>query len=97
MKAASITEAKNRLSTLIDRVRAGETIVITDRGLPVARLEPVTSIADPTGRLLRLERAGLVRTGSAPISLDRLRVPGPPVPPGQSAVAALIDERRSGR
>jgi len=97
MKATSITEAKNRLSTLIDRVRSGETIVITDRGLPVARLEPVTSSADPTGRLLRLERAGLVRTGSGPLSLDRLRIPGPAVPPGRSAVAALIDERRSGR
>src|SRR5262249_13584548 len=30
MKAATITQAKNQLSALIDRVRHGETIVITD-------------------------------------------------------------------
>jgi prevent-host-death family protein len=38
MKKATITEVKNQLSALIDRVRHGETIVITDRGRPVARL-----------------------------------------------------------
>ena len=32
MKTASVTEARNRLTALIDQVRAGETIVITDRG-----------------------------------------------------------------
>jgi hypothetical protein len=32
MKKATITEAKNQLSALIDQVRHGETIVITDRG-----------------------------------------------------------------
>ena len=39
MKTATIPEAKNRLSALIDRVRHGETVIITDRGRPVARLE----------------------------------------------------------
>src|SRR5678809_661438 len=38
MKTATLTEAKNQLSALIDLVRHGETIVITDRGRPVARL-----------------------------------------------------------
>ncbi len=64
MKSATITDAKNGLSALIDLVRAGESVVITDRGRPVARLEPVASADDAPGRLLRLERAGIVQDGA---------------------------------
>ncbi len=34
-------EAKTQLSRLLDQVERGETIVITRRGKPVARLSPV--------------------------------------------------------
>ncbi len=97
MNTATITEAKNRLSALIDRVRSGESILILDRGVPVARLEPVAAFADPTGRLRRLERAGVIRVGEAPPPLELLRTPAPPLAPGASAVLTLLEERRSGR
>jgi prevent-host-death family protein len=41
MKTASITEAKNSLSALIDGLKSGSPVLIVDRGRPVARLEPV--------------------------------------------------------
>ena len=97
MKTTTITEAKNGLSALIDRVRSGESVLILDRGVPVARLEPVAAFPDPTGRLRRLERAGVIRVGNAPPPLDLLRTPAPPLAPGASAVQALLAERRSGR
>jgi prevent-host-death family protein len=97
MKTATITEAKNRLSSLIDRVRGGESILILDRGVPVARLGPVAGFSDPTGRLRRLERAGLIRVGEAPPPLELLRKPAPAVAPGASAVEALLADRRDGR
>jgi len=97
MSTATITDAKNRLSALIDRVKGGESILILDRGVPVARLEPVAGSPDPTGRLLRLERAGVIRIGDAPPPLDLLRTPAPPPVPGASAVEALLAERRDGR
>jgi prevent-host-death family protein len=97
MNTTTITEAKNGLSALIDRVRSGESILILDRGVPVARLEPVTAFLDPTGSLRRLERAGVVRVGKAPPPLDLLRTPAPAVAEGTSAVEALLQERRSGR
>ena len=97
MNSATITEAKNRLSALIDRVRGGESILILDRGVPVARLEPVAGYPDPTGRLRRLERAGLIRVGQAPPPLELLRMPAPPLAQGASAVDAILAERRSGR
>jgi prevent-host-death family protein len=97
MNTATITEAKNRLSALIDRVRSGESILILDRGVPVARLEPVAASLDPTGRLRRLERAGVIRIGDDPPPLDLLRTPAPTLAPGASSVEALLQERRSGR
>ncbi len=97
MKSATITEAKNGLSSLLDRVRAGESILITDRGRPVARLEPVTAMGETDGRLLRLERAGSLRIGQAAPPIDLVRQTGPRLPDGASAVDALIAERREGR
>ncbi len=97
MKTTTITEAKNGLSALIDRVRAGESVVITDHGRAVAMIGPIAAAEDPTGRLLRLQRAGLVRTASAAPPVDLLRTPPPSLASGASASRAILDERRSGR
>jgi prevent-host-death family protein len=99
MKQASITEAKNRLSALIDRVREGETVWITDRGRPVARLEPVNAQPgnDPAGTLSRLERAGIVRKGLRTPPLALIEQPGPRIAAGESMVRVLIEERSEGR
>jgi prevent-host-death family protein len=40
MKVAGIRDARQNLSALIEEVRKGHEIVITDRGKPVARLVP---------------------------------------------------------
>jgi prevent-host-death family protein len=41
MKKAGIREARQNLSALIDEVKKGREIVITERGRPVARLAPL--------------------------------------------------------
>ena len=97
MRTATVTEVKNGLSALLDRVRAGETVWVTDRGLPIARIEPVTSCPDAAGRLKRLERSGILRPGGGPAPLEILRRPGPALPGEVSASGLVIDERRSGR
>lgn len=99
MKRASITEAKNGLSALIDRVRHGDAIVIEDRGVPVARLEPVSSAgpAASDGRLARLVRQGAIRPARGPVPRRVLAEP-PPVPSGRASLSrVLLDERRGGR
>jgi prevent-host-death family protein len=40
MKKAGIREARQNLSALIDEVKKGREIIITERGKPVARLVP---------------------------------------------------------
>ncbi len=96
MRRATITQAKNQLSSLIDLVRAGETVLITDRGRPVAQLVDarVPSADDDQGRLARLQRQGVVRVGARPSGA----LSPPPVPQaGASLLAALLAERESGR
>jgi prevent-host-death family protein len=97
MRTHPISEVKNRLSELLDTVRAGESIIVTDRGVPVARIEPVTKGPDPVGRLRRLERAGIIRIGRSEPPVRLLRTPGPALKRGVSAAEALIEERRAGR
>jgi len=98
MLVATITEAKNRLSALIDQVRGGESVLIVDRGTPVARLESAVSAApDAEGRIARLERAGSVRAARKPPAVDLFSTQPPSMRPGANAVAAILEERREGR
>lgn len=45
-RRATVHEAKTHLSRLLAEVEAGETVVITRRGKPVARLEAISSKRD---------------------------------------------------
>jgi prevent-host-death family protein len=100
MKTATLSETKNGLSALLDRVRHGESILIMDRNQPIARLEPVLSVGDAgqdEGRLARLERAGVIRRARRNRLEEIVRVPPPAPEPGGDIVAAVLEERRSGR
>ena len=96
MKSASISEAKNRLSAYIDRVRRGETVVITDRGKPVARLAPLEpgSKVHEEARLAELARLGIVRL---PLKPPPKRLPRPVKLKREIDVVRLITEDREGR
>lgn len=96
MTRATISDLKNRLSSFLDRVKAGETILILDRGTPVARLEPASTVDDADGRIARLERAGILAPARAAPPVALISEPGPRVREGVSAVATVIAERRSG-
>jgi prevent-host-death family protein len=99
MKKASITEAKNNLSALIDGLKGGSPVLIVDRGRPVARLEPVTHGLRPEddGRLARLVRDGIVRPGRAAVAKALVASEPPRPKDGASGVRALIEDRRAGR
>jgi len=95
MEKATISELKNRLSAFLAKVKAGQTVLVFDRDEPIARLERVPPEARPDDRLLRLERAGLLRRARAPLPLAELHEPGPSA--GASVLQALLEERRESR
>jgi prevent-host-death family protein len=94
MARASISEAKAKLSALVDRVRSGEEVTITDRGKPVARLVPVPATeVDWDERLERLERQGVVKRPKKP--LDPGWFSSRPLAKSRASVLeALLEERR---
>src|SRR3990172_12267413 len=62
-----IATLKARLSEYLDAVKAGEEILVTDRGRPVARLTPIGGRARAETRTAELVRTGTVRPPSAPL------------------------------
>jgi prevent-host-death family protein len=96
MKIASVAEIKARLSEFLAAARAGDDVVITDRGRPVARLTGLGPEADDA-RMAELLRAGMVR---APRRVRRADRP-PPVALGDAfdtrMLEALLRERDEGR
>jgi len=97
MVTVSVTEAKNKLSAILARVKAGETVTITECGIPIARVEPAVSSApaDDEARLARLERKGIIRRAKRPLSREFLETP-PPAGTGKSIVEILLEEREEG-
>ncbi len=95
MEKATIGDLKNRLSAYLQRVKAGETVVVLERNRPIARIERIAAGEDPGGWLARLETAGLVRRPSRALPIDALKAPAPVS--RSSVLEALLEEREEGR
>lgn len=70
MGTVSLAEAKAHLSEMLDRVEAGEELVITRRGKPVARILPVQGKPTPLQSLAAF-RAQLPKVGKSSVELIR--------------------------
>jgi prevent-host-death family protein len=97
MKTAAVSALKASLSEYLAGVKAGEEIIVTERGKPIAKLMPLqpgkTEMPD---ELRSLERAGLVRIGTGKIPdffWDEPRVNDS----HSVARMALLQEREEGR
>ena len=75
MSAVNLAVAKAQLSELINKVEAGEEVVITRHGRPVARVVPATPVKQPVPlqRLAELRKRLPVRKGSSAQALRELR------------------------
>jgi prevent-host-death family protein len=96
MKRISIGILKARLSEYLDAVRAGEEVIVTDRGKPVARLLPVGGSDQAKSRMVELVRAGLARPPRERLGKDFWKLPRPKDPEGK-VLAALLEERAESR
>lgn len=95
MKKASVSEAKNGLSGLLSEVRRGESVLITHRGRPVARIEPC-QVASPDAEdaISELLQRGVAAPPRAPLDVERfLGVPAARLTGGVSASEIVVTER----
>jgi prevent-host-death family protein len=84
MRTVGSRELKNRLGRYLGLVGKGETIIVTDRGKPVARLVPPRPEPETTysvdDLLKRLEAEGHLRRGTRPFKRFKpIRVKGKPL------------------
>jgi prevent-host-death family protein len=82
-------ELKVRLGKYLRQVRQGRTLVVTDRGQPVAELRPVSGIAGTDAVLARLEADGIVTRPTK----KGLRPFRPIESRGQSLSTAVLEDR----
>jgi len=82
-------ELKVRLGTYLRRVRQGRTLIVTDRGEPVAELRPLPQTIGDDAVLARLETRGRV-TRPAQKRMTPFR---PIVTPGGTLSAAVLEDR----
>ena len=83
MISAGVKDVKNNLSRLLARVKAGEEVLITERGRPVARIVKENNEAKSIRAALEpLVRKGLITLPGRSILKDGIsavEVPGKPV------------------
>ncbi|MBI5633475.1 MAG: type II toxin-antitoxin system prevent-host-death family antitoxin [Nitrospirae bacterium] len=97
MKTAAVSKLKTSLSEYLLKVKAGEEVIVTDRGKAIARIVPIKrdeTVIPPN--LLTLEKAGLVRIGKGKLPKDFWNMPRPKDRKGL-ALSHLLKEREEGR
>jgi len=97
MKAVGLRELKNRLSEYVRQVRAGEGVLVTDRGEVVAELGPPGRTIDVAAVPAGLRE--LVRRGEASLGgpNDPAAYPALPSLLERGRLAALLGEERGSR
>jgi|SRR5438309_6514332 len=93
MLQIGIRALKAGLSEFVRRAANGETIVVTERGRPVAELVPHRSTELPA-RLAEMVRRGEVTLASKAAGLPRVRGR---MRPGSSLSDVVVEERRNER
>jgi len=97
MQKASVSDLKASASEYLTRVKAGEEILVTDRGKPIAKIIPLRrSELAADVRMAQLELAGLARVGKGGLPEEFWLVQCPCDNEG-AALAALLSEREEGR
>jgi len=92
MRKTGIKELKNRLSYYLASVKAGEDIIVTDRGRPIARIIPETPQNSSWKQAIQpLVAKGVVRLPTQQIDKD---IPNPIEIPGRPISEIAIEDRR---
>jgi prevent-host-death family protein len=97
MKTVGVAELKARLASFLKIVKYGNEVLVTDRGVPVAKLVPIDAARTRETRRQRLAAAGLLTLGKGRIPKELLEPPTGDPRVGEGVLAALLAEREEGR
>jgi prevent-host-death family protein len=95
MKTTTVSKLKASLSEYLRSVKAGEEVLVTERGRPIAKLTPATSSDMLPDQLVEMEKQGFIKIGSGRLPKGFWDLPRPKDPKGLILKAALR-EREEG-
>ncbi|HEY8824698.1 MAG TPA: type II toxin-antitoxin system prevent-host-death family antitoxin [Candidatus Limnocylindria bacterium] len=96
MIIVSVSELRASLSEFLRRVKAGEEVLVTERGRVIARLSPPAFHPTVTEWLRDMEGQGLVKLGTGKLPKAFWRMPRPKDPKGL-VMKGMLEERAKGR
>ena len=94
-RTTTVVQLKARLSEYLRIVKAGGELLVTERGVPIARVVPLNEAERKSTRRLRLARAGLLKPGRGRVP-KLLQSPPTGEPVGAGVLEALLAERGDG-
>jgi antitoxin (DNA-binding transcriptional repressor) of toxin-antitoxin stability system len=97
MIKASVSGLKDSLSEYLRKVRAGQSVVIYDRNVPIARIERIESSGFEADRVVQLRAEGITRPPRKPLSARQLAAMLPVIPQRALVLEALLAERAEDR
>ncbi|HVT59702.1 MAG TPA: type II toxin-antitoxin system prevent-host-death family antitoxin [Thermoanaerobaculia bacterium] len=95
MKTVSITVLKAKLSEHLAHVKAGEEVIITERGLPIARIQPLPETARTARTAKKVREGRLILAPKGPMSPEEVEqfLRRRPEDPNGAVLKALLAER----
>jgi prevent-host-death family protein len=95
MKTTSVSQLKVSLSAYLKSVKAGEEVIVTERGLPIAKLCPMAHSNLLSEQLIEMEKRGLLRRGAGKLPKNFWALPRPKDPKGLVR-KSVLQEREEG-
>jgi prevent-host-death family protein len=95
MKTTTVSKLKSSLSEYLRSVKAGEEILVTERGRPIAKLTPVVSSDVLPDDLVEMEKQGFIKIGSGKLPKGFWDLPRPKDPKGLVLKTALREREES--
>lgn len=95
MKTTTVSKLKASLSEYLRSVKAGEEILVTERGRPIAKITPAESYTGLPDHLVAMEKQGLIKLGSGKLPKGFWDLPRPKDPKGL-VLKSVLREREEG-
>lgn len=95
MKTTTVSKLKASLSEYLRSVKAGEEVLVTERGRLIAKLTPAANLDRLPDQLIEKEKQGLIKIGSGKLPKGFWDLRRPKDPKGL-VVKAVLREREEG-
>ncbi|HXV81887.1 MAG TPA: type II toxin-antitoxin system prevent-host-death family antitoxin [Candidatus Binatia bacterium] len=89
MKTTTLSKLRASLSKYLRSVKAGEEVLVTERGRPIAKLTPAQSSEMLPDQLLEMEKQGFSKLGAGKLPKGFWELPRPNDPKGSVSKAVL--------